>query len=290
MKLGTIAIDAETRAVSVDEDGIRSLLTGKERRTCVDTRMIFEQLDGSATPDSLTRGPLMRDGSEPKWLPPVLRPEKIICVWANYFGGRVLPKDLKAPIFFAKYANSLLGAGGAIVLPEVSSQVGWEPELAVVIGRRADRVSIEDALSFVGGYTIANDVTAFDHSLGVVLGVRGPYMIAKCFDSFCPLGPYLVSPDEVGDPGALRIRLWLDDELRVDASTAEMVFSVARIISYLSWRMTLQPGDVILTGTPPLDGDINLELRLLKSGQTVRIEIEKIGSLTNSVIAQEPKL
>lgn len=283
MKIGTIELDGVPTAICVKGESIR-LLCGPDRQPLA---------DGCAALQKIAMAPLNQEGLDicdlpsdaklplVKWLPPVLNPGKIICTWSNYPMGQ--PFTASVPLFFSKFANALLPCGGTLKLPRAAQGVGWEPELAVVIGRRATHVPVEAALGYVGGYTIANDVTAFDHTLKALLGLNGPYMIAKSFDGFCPIGPVIVTPEEVGDPANLSISLWHNDELRVRSTTARMIFRIEEIVSYLSARMTLEPGDIILTGTPELIGEQGTALRLMQAGDVIRIEIEKIGTLINVI-------
>jgi 2-keto-4-pentenoate hydratase/2-oxohepta-3-ene-1,7-dioic acid hydratase in catechol pathway len=216
--------------------------------------------------------------------PVVPNPSKIVCIGLNYRDhaaetGQALPE---VPTVFAKYPNVLIGAGEAIVAPRASDQVDYEAELAFVIGRRGRHVPEEHAAEHVAGYTIFNDVTARD------VQRRTPqWTLGKSFDTFGPLGPALVTPDEVPDPHALAIRLTVDGETLQSSSTAGMVFSVPRLVAHLSAVMTLEPGDVVSTGTPAGVGFVRDPPRFLRPGQTVRIEIEGLGILENPVVAED---
>ncbi|HUI60345.1 MAG TPA: fumarylacetoacetate hydrolase family protein [Steroidobacteraceae bacterium] len=214
-------------------------------------------------------------------LPPVGSPPKIICAWVNYREEGAAPAS-KTPIFFGKFSNALIGHQEAIRLPRITSKVIVEPELAVVMGTGGYRIPAAEVSAHVAGYTIGNDVTSFNHRLVDLLGTRGPNMMAKTFDTFAPMGPCLVTTDEVPDPQALRVREWINDSLEVDSSTSQMLTSVPDFISYLSEFVTLAPGDVIFTSSPrPLRGP-----RYLSPGDQVRIEIERIGMLANPVVAE----
>jgi len=216
-------------------------------------------------------------------LAPVLRPGKIICLGHNYNdhmgqGNEVPPEH---PTFFCKTANTIIGPGQPIVLPKISQQVDYEAELAVVIGRSARRVSQERALDYVAGYTIFNDVSARD-----VQKRSSQWMLGKSFDTFGPLGPLLVTADEIPDPHALELVLFLNDLERQHTNTRNMIFSIPRLIAELSEVMTLEPGDVISTGTPAkINGRPDAPL-FMKPGYTVRICIERIGELINPVVAE----
>ena len=208
------------------------------------------------------------------------RPGKIVCVGLNYRdhaaeGGMDLPK---APLLFAKWANTLIGDGDAIVLPPESKQVDYEAELGVVIGAKAKRVSEGDALDHVAGYICVNDVSARDLQFADGQWTRG-----KSPDTFCPVGPRLVPREEIADPQALAIRCLVNGQVLQDSSTAQMIFSVAEIIAYTSQIITLEPGDLIATGTPAGVGVFRDPKVLLSDGDEVAVEIEGVGTLTNPV-------
>lgn len=216
--------------------------------------------------------------NEVQWLPPIQYPEKIICLGLNYYDhceeNNVSPP--KNPILFAKYRNALTGHKTPILLPESSNQVDYEAELVVVLGKGGKRIPKEKAMEHVLGYTIGNDVSARDCQFPDKQWVRG-----KTFDTFLPLGPFIVSPDEVGDVHNLRIRLELNGQTMQDSSTSKMIFSIPEIISFISRDITLSPGDIICTGTPHGVGYFREPQIFLKEGDTVKIEIEKIGILEN---------
>jgi 2-keto-4-pentenoate hydratase/2-oxohepta-3-ene-1,7-dioic acid hydratase in catechol pathway len=214
---------------------------------------------------------------------PIDVPGKIVCVGLNYRDhaeeqGTDLPS---APLLFAKWPNALIGSGEAIVIPRVSKQVDYEAELGVVIGERVRHVSEENALEAVRGYICVNDVSARDLQFSDGQWTRG-----KSPDTFCPVGPQLVPGAEVPDPQALGIRCVLNGEVMQDSTTANMIFTVAEIIAYASATMTLEPGDLIATGTPAGVGVFRDPPVLLRDGDEVRIEIDKLGSLTNPVQAE----
>ena len=211
---------------------------------------------------------------------PIDRPGKIVCVGLNYRDhaeeqGTELPS---APLLFAKWPNALIGPGEPIVIPHVSKQVDYEAELAVVIGERVRRASEENALDSVRGYVCLNDVSARDLQFS-----DGQWTRAKSADTFCPVGPQLVPAAEVPDPQRLGIRCVLNGEVMQDSTTANMIFTVAEIIVYASATMTLEPGDLIATGTPAGVGVFRDPPVLLKHGDEVTVEIDGLGSLTNPV-------
>jgi 2-keto-4-pentenoate hydratase/2-oxohepta-3-ene-1,7-dioic acid hydratase in catechol pathway len=208
------------------------------------------------------------------------RPGKIVCVGLNYRdhaaeGGMDLPK---APLLFAKWPNTLIGDGDAVVLPPESTQVDYEAELGVVIGTTAKRVSERDALDHVAGYICVNDVSARDLQFADGQWTRG-----KSPDTFCPVGPRLVPREEIGDPQSLAIRCIVNGEALQDSSTAQMIFSVAEIIAYASQVITLEEGDLIATGTPAGVGVFRDPKVLLQDGDEVAVEIEGLGTLTNPI-------
>ena len=211
---------------------------------------------------------------------PIERPSKIVCVGLNYRDhaaetGSQLPA---APLLFAKWPTSLIGPGEAIVLPGESVEVDYEAELGVVIGSPARHVAEADALEHVLGYLCLNDVSARDLQFSDGQWTRG-----KSPDTFCPVGPRLVPREEIPDPQALAIRAVVNGETLQDSSTAEMIFSVAQIISYVSRTTTLEPGDLIATGTPAGVGVARDPQVFLADGDEVTIEIEGLGALTNPV-------
>jgi 2-keto-4-pentenoate hydratase/2-oxohepta-3-ene-1,7-dioic acid hydratase in catechol pathway len=210
----------------------------------------------------------------------ISRPGKIVCVGLNYLdhaqeGGMDLPK---APLLFAKWPNTLIGDGETIVLPPESKEVDYEAELGVVIGTTAKRVSEAEALDHVEGYICVNDVSARDMQFGDGQWTRG-----KSPDTFCPVGPRLVPREQIADPQQLGIRCILNGETMQDSSTSQMIFSVAEIIAYVSQVITLEPGDLIATGTPAGVGVFKDPKVLLKDGDEVSIEIDGLGTLTNPV-------
>ena len=212
---------------------------------------------------------------------PIERPGKLVCVGLNYRDhaeeqGVELPSE---PLLFAKWPTSLIGPGEAIVIPPIVMKCDYEAELGVVIGERVKAVSKENALEAVRGYVCANDVTARDLQFSDGQWTRG-----KSPDTFCPVGP-MVSRDEITDPHDLTIRAIVSGEVLQDSSTANLIFGVDEVISYVSQTTTLEPGDLILTGTPAGVGVFRDPQRLLQPGDEVTIEIERIGSLTNPVVA-----
>ena len=234
-----------------------------------------------------------------KLLAPVLYPGAIFCAGANYrdhaeemarVSGTPLEKDQRelglSPWHFIKTArSSVVGPGAKVKLPAYSQMVDWEVELGAVIGRPAKNVTVERALEYVAGYTIGNDLSARDAGRRPHLPDASPFKMdwlgQKCFDGSCPLGPWITPASEIRDPQALAMKLWVNDELMQDSNTKRMIFSTAEQIAQLSTRVTLQPGDLVLTGTPAGVG--MARRRFLKPGETVRLWIEGIGELRNTL-------
>jgi acylpyruvate hydrolase len=213
----------------------------------------------------------------------VPNPTKLICIGLNYRDhaaetGQPVPE---VPTVFAKYPNTLVGAREPIVLPRLTNKVDYEAELAFVIGRGGRYISEAEAMRHVAGYAVFNDVTGRD-----VQKRTSQWTLGKSFDTFGPLGPALVTADEVPDPHTLAIRLSIDGETLQESSTREMVFSIPWLVAYLSEAMTLEPGDVISTGTPGGVGFVRRPPRYLRAGETVRVEIEGVGVLENPVVAE----
>jgi 2-keto-4-pentenoate hydratase/2-oxohepta-3-ene-1,7-dioic acid hydratase in catechol pathway len=213
---------------------------------------------------------------------PATYPSKIVAIGRNYVdhaieGGAEPPK---APLIFNKLPNSLSAHNAPIVLSKISSQVDYEAELAVVIGRKATQVSEASALDHVFGYTLINDVSARDLQYGDGQWTRG-----KSLDTFAPLGPFITTRDEIADVQALKIEGHLNGEVMQSSNTSKMIFKVAYLISYISQGITLEPGDVIATGTPDGVGVFRKPPVLLKAGDVYEVTVEKLGTLSNPVVA-----
>lgn len=234
---------------------------------------------------------LLASDSVSRWLldearltygPCVANPGKIICIGLNYRrhveeSGMTIPT---LPVLFSKFSNTIAAPGEEIVLPVNAVEYDYEAELGVIIGKRAKSVSEQDALNYVLGYCNINDLSARDLQMRT-----SQWLLGKTLDKFSPIGPYLVTADEVGDPQALDIHCWVNGDVRQNSCTADMIFSVAYLVSYISQYMTLEPGDVISTGTP--EGVVLglKEKRWLKPGDEVTIEIAGLGRLTNTMVA-----
>lgn len=216
-------------------------------------------------------------------LAPVPRPAKLICIGLNYKDHAAESKMPvpTSPITFSKYVTSVQRPGGPIVLPSGSKEVDYEAELAVVIGRRGKHVPRERAYDYVLGYTNLNDVSARDFQFSDKQWQRG-----KSCDTFAPMGPAIVTTDEVPDPNALRISLRLNGQTMQDSSTEQLIFKVDELVAFLSETVTLEPGDVIATGTPPGVGFARTPPVFMKPGDVVEVEVEKLGVLSNPVAAE----
>ena len=213
---------------------------------------------------------------------PISNPEKLICIGLNYAdhaaeSGMDIPSE---PIVFSKYASAIIGPGDTITLPPTSSEPDYEAELVIVVGKTGFNISEADALDHVAGYTVGHDVSARDYQLQKP---GGQWMLGKTFDTFAPIGPDLVTTDEVPDPHNLPIRCILNGKTVQDSNTAQLIFKVPQLIAYLSHVFTLSPGDLIFTGTPPGVGMARDPQLWLKAGDNVVIEIDGIGRLENTV-------
>jgi 2-keto-4-pentenoate hydratase/2-oxohepta-3-ene-1,7-dioic acid hydratase in catechol pathway len=225
-------------------------------------------------------------GESVRLLPPIPDPEKVICIGLNYadHAAETGAKVGEEPVVFCKFPTAIRGPGEPIELPPASSEVDYEAELVVVIGREAKNVSRERALDYVAGYTCGHDVSARDwqkHKPG------GQWLLGKSFDSFAPIGPHLVTADEVPDPHNLAIQMRLNGKVMQDSTTAQLIFRIDHLVSYLSRVCTLKAGDLIFTGTPPGVGMARKPPVFLQPGDIAEVVIEGIGVLSNPVIAAE---
>lgn len=221
--------------------------------------------------------------TDPHLHAPILRPGKMIGIGLNYLdhireSKQAMPEH---PFSFAKYASSIVGPTDEVVLdPDLTGECDWEAELAVVIGRDVRAAKAEDAMAAVFGYLVANDVSARDWQY-----LPGQFSRSKSFDTFCPLGPWITTADEVSDPQALGVRCTVNGEVRQDSSTKEMLYPIAELIAFLSSGMTLEPGDVILTGTPHGVGLGRVPPSFLAVGDEVVCEVEGLGRISNRVVS-----
>jgi 2-keto-4-pentenoate hydratase/2-oxohepta-3-ene-1,7-dioic acid hydratase in catechol pathway len=302
-RLATIQAAEGPRAAVVVEDTIFDLaaVTGNPRHA--NLLSYYADWPASATRlgEALAQGSLGRTStqlSQTSLLAPLLYPGAIYCAGANYQDhaaemnartGRPPDPDphtlgLKA-WHFIKASRSVAHPGAAVTLPRASKAVDWEVELAAVIGRAAKDVSEAQALDHVAGYTIGNDLSARDLGTREPLALGNPFrtdwLAHKSFDGSCPLGPWIVPANQIGDPQNLGLKLWVNDVPKQDSNTGKMIFTLAEQIAQLSTRLTLHPGDVIMTGTPAGVGAGRGEF--LRPGDVVRLWIEKIGTLTNTM-------
>ena len=217
-------------------------------------------------------------------LPPVPDPQKVICVGLNYAdhaaeSGLPIPTE---PVIFNKFPTAIAAHQDPIVLPACSDQVDYEAELVVIIGRPGRDIPVAQAMDHVAGYACGHDVSARDWQTGKP---AGQWLLGKTFDTFAPFGPDLVTADEVPDPGQLDIRLRLNGQIMQQSNTRQLIFPIPQLISYISRVCTLKPGDLLFTGTPPGVGVARKPPVFLQPGDTVEVEIDTIGVLTNPVIA-----
>lgn len=274
MRLATVRTDAGLATVRVEESGATEVAT-----TDLGTFLGHDDWEGRARAASGPR----HDLASLRFAPLVPRPDKIICVGLNYRThilemGRELPAY---PTLFAKYSSSLVGAHDPIVLPRVSSDVDWEAELAVVIGSPARHVSVEAASEHIAGYSVLNDVSVRDYQNRTLQWLQG-----KTFESSTPLGPVLVTPDELDLDAGLELACEVDGEQVQKALTSDLVFGPAQLVSYISDILTLVPGDVIATGTPGGVGHARTPPRYLRDGSVVLTRIEGVGECRNPCRAE----
>lgn len=285
MRLATVRTEQGPRACGVRRDGMYVDLHAADPELPISVRPLLER--GEAGLDraraATERGTVVHDPTTAVHLAPVHDPRKITCLGLNYRDharetGAEPPAE---PILFSKYGTALVGHGGAIELPAVSDEVDYEAELVVVIGTGGRDIPEDRAMRHVAGYAVGHDVSARDWQL------RKPgrqWMAGKTFDTFAPVGPVLVTADEVPDPHALRIQLRLNGRTMQDSSTAELIFGVPAIVAHLSRLWTLEPGDLVFTGTPPGVGMARTPPVWLAPGDEVEVEIEGLGLLRNPVV------
>ncbi len=275
MKLITYELDGRTGVGALHPDG-----------GAVDLTEVGSALEIASNPPARAQAErLMADPAHQMPALPRLRapftPRSFICIGLNYM-DHVKESNSQPParpVVFAKFANALAHPGDAITwYADATQQVDWEAELGVVIGKPCYRVSKEDAMAYIGGYTCVNDVSARDIQL---TDSAKQFTLGKTLDGFCPVGPCLVTADEIPDPQNLAIRCLVNGKVVQNSNTREMIFDVATLVSYLSKFMTLMPGDLIATGTPPGVGMGMKPPVWLKDGDEVTVEIERIGALTN---------
>lgn len=256
----------------------------EERGWLARARDVMARAAEPATAGAWRAAGVIVEASAVRWLAPIPRPGKIVCAGLNYRdhaieGGLAIPES---PVLFAKFSSAVVGHGEPVVLPSTSRRIDYEAELAVVIGRRARAVSRDAALAHVLGYMNANDVSARDFQKR-----DGQWARAKSCDTFAPMGPWLVTADAIDNPHALGVRLRLNGETMQDSSTDQFIFDIPALIEFLSATTTLEPGDVILTGTPPGVGFARRPPVYLAAGDIMEVEITGLGVLRNAVVAGE---
>lgn len=268
MKLVTFTHHGRTRIGEVQGDSIHSLAWADSLKNMLRSGVTPNRISESFPLDKVTiNAPLI--------------PSKIIGIGLNYADhARETGKEPPAePLIFGKFSSSIIGHGEAISWQRsITDQVDWEGELAVVIGRRARHVSEDEALKHVFGYTCANDVSARD----LQFVKDSQWARAKGLDTFCPIGPYIVTRDEITNPHALAITTRVNDEIMQQGNTSDLIFSIPKLVAYCSRMFTLEPGDLILTGTPSGVGRARKPPRFLTDGDRVSVHIEGIGELANT--------
>lgn len=253
-------------------------LTADEVLRCYDLETEFVKFAG----DAVSAGELpIVDRADVKLEAPVPRPSKIICIGLNYLdhvkeSGAEIPK---APLIFSKFDTCVAASEAPILLPLGSEQVDFEAELAVVIGKQAKNVALENAMDHVFGYTNFNDVSARDMQFA-----DGQWQRGKSCDTFAPFGEFVATKDEIADPHSLRIQFRLNGQTMQNSNTNQLIFKIPELIEYLSRSITLEPGDVIATGTPPGVGFARKPPVFLKDGDVCEVEIEGLGILINPVV------
>jgi 2-keto-4-pentenoate hydratase/2-oxohepta-3-ene-1,7-dioic acid hydratase in catechol pathway len=251
-------------------ESVEALLAGGDQAEA-DLAGVVGDAPGSAIRDesSLTLGPC------------VPNPTKVICIGLNYrrHAEETNSPIPATPVIFSKFNNSIAAHGEDVPLPPVDTEYDYEAELGVVIGKIARNVSEADALDYVFGYCTADDVSARE-----LQRRTSQWVLGKTLDKFLPIGPYLVSADEVGDPQKLAIKCWVNGDLRQNSNTSDMIFNVAQVVSYLSKHFTLSPGDLISTGTPEGVAMGRADKPWLKPGDIVEVEVEKLGKLRNRMV------
>ncbi|MCS7054970.1 MAG: fumarylacetoacetate hydrolase family protein [Thermoflexales bacterium] len=276
MKLVTYELDGRTGVGALHSDGSIADLT--ELGSVI---AIVSDPQTRAQAERLAADPARRLSAAPRLRAP-FTPRSFICIGLNYM-DHVRESNAQPParpVVFAKFANALAHPGDTITwYADATQQVDWEAELGVMIGKPCYRVSKEEAMAYVGGYTCVNDVSARDIQL---TDSAKQFTLGKTLDGFCPVGPCLVTTDEIHDPQNLGIRCLVNGKVVQNSNTREMIFDVATLVSYLSKFMTLMPGDLIATGTPPGVGMGMQPPVWLKDGDEVTVEIERIGALTNT--------
>jgi 2-keto-4-pentenoate hydratase/2-oxohepta-3-ene-1,7-dioic acid hydratase in catechol pathway len=288
MKLASILLPSGPRVVAAVGDHYIDLnATDPGLPTCIKNLLSASAGVKKAAADAIANPKAVKYAADAvKLLPPVPKPSKILCIGLNYAdhareGGKAIPVE---PVLFAKFPNTLIAHGEPIKLPKVANKVDYEAELVVVIGKRGKNIPNDaSAMEYVGGYTVGHDVSARDWQFR---GEEKQWTIGKTFDTFAPTGPVLVTSDELTNPHNLQVQLRLNGVTMQNSNTKEFIFQVPHILWFLSQVVTLEPGDLIFTGTPPGVGISRNPQVLLKAGDVAEVEVQGIGVLKNSVIAE----
>ncbi len=283
-KLANVEFEGRKYAAISAEDGAWRLLAPTVKYPWLrSVKAIIERADEIDWDVVLESGTL-RSEQQLRFLSPLRAVEKIICIGRNYsehareMGGEVP----ELPVIFSKFSSAIIGPGASIVLPAISDQVDYEAELVVVIGKTGRFIDRGEAIDHVFGYTIGNDISARDWQKG---RPGGQWLLGKTFDTFAPLGPWIVPSAMIADPNELEIQLKLNGETRQQANTREFIFPIDFLVAHVSQFFTLQPGDLIFTGTPEGVGAGRTPPDFLKNGDVIEITIEGIGTLINPVVA-----
>lgn len=276
VKAENVLIDIKEALYYVNDDGIPQTIM----EVIKDSGRIRKLENYVNRLDYSSNQPYILNNKSIQWAPSVTYPSKIICVGLNYrkHADETNAAYPEVPVLFNKFHNTLTGHKAEIAIPKVTEKLDYEVELGVVIGGKCKYVSEEEALNYVFGYCTVNDLSARD------LQMKTPqWMLGKTCDDFSPVGPYLVTSDEIHDPQNLMLKTIVNGEIRQNSNTSDMIFTVAEIVSYISQHMTLEPGDLIFTGTPEgvVLGEPEENQQYLREGDVVTVEIENLGALTN---------
>lgn len=286
MKLGMLQTAAGTTLAGVTLDDQFVDLLAVDPKLPGTLHELLASPDGlAAAANALATG--MRKGPfvTGRWLPPIASPGKILCIGLNYRDHAAetnspIPTE---PIVFSKFSTAIVGPEDPVVLPTVAHEVDYEAEMVIVIGKPGKNIPKATAFQHVAGYVVGNDVSARDWQKG---RPGGQWLLGKTPDTFAPIGPWMVTADEVGDPHDLRIQLRLNGQTLQDSRTKELIFGVDHLVAHISQLVTLHPGDLIFTGTPPGVGAARKPPVFLKSGDVMEVEIEHLGILRNPVVAE----
>jgi len=285
MRLVVYQSDRGPRVAGLRDGGIVDLNEADSQVPCCVKELVAQGAEGLVRAQAGLHTGKVISGQGLKLLPPVPRPDKVLCIGLNYAdhakeSGMQPPSE---PVVFCKFPTAVSADGEPIVLPRASGQVDYEAELVVVIGVGGRHIPVERAREHIAGYCCGNDVSARDWQLHKP---GGQWLLGKSFDTFAPFGPALVTADEVGSTADLRIQLRLNGQVMQDSSTRQLIFPVEQLVAYISDVCTLAPGDVIFTGTPPGVGFARKPPVFLAPGDVVEVEIERIGLLRNPVVAE----